>query len=178
MHDSKALLSYSTTISKVVSVLKHCKYEGDMRSRATLQIATEKLPPNLKEKWCFYVDKTNEDRLDLCLLENWLSRISFVYEGMSQPTEKRKEYHRRKANKTKQFSKSSNFSASSNVKEAQTTISDHCPLADGMLKIWNCPLCKNMNVNDRYAAVRKQRLCTDVWEKDVQSNFVKPTLVV
>ena len=78
---------------------------------------------------------------------------------MSQPTGERKEDHRRNANKTKQFPKSSNFSASSNVKEAQTTISDHCPLADGTHKIWNCPLFKNMNVNDRYAAVRKQRLC-------------------
>ena len=159
MHDSKALVSYSSTISNVVSVLKHYKYEGDLRSSATLQIAIEKLPPTLKEKWWFYVDETNEDRPDLCLLENWLSRMSFVYEGMSQPTGERKEDHRRNANKTKQFSKSSNFSAISNVKEAQATISDHCPLADGTHKIWNCPLFKNMNVNDRYAAVRKQRLC-------------------
>ena len=37
--------------------------------------------------------------------------------------------------------------------------SDHCPLADGTHKIWNCPLFRNMSVNDRYAAVRKQRLC-------------------
>ena len=159
MHDSKALVSYSTTISKVVSVLKHYKYEGDLRSSATQQIATEKLPPNLKEKWWFYVDETSEDRTDLCPLENWLSRLSFVYEGMSQPTGERKEDHRRNANKTKQFSKSSNFSSSSNVKEAQATISDHCPLSDGTHKILNCPLFKNMNVNDRYAAVRKQRLC-------------------
>ena len=56
----------------------------------------------------------------ICLLENCLSRMSFVYEGMSQPTGERKEDHRRNANKTKQFSE---------------------------------------NVNDRYAAVRKQRLC-------------------
>ena len=78
---------------------------------------------------------------------------------MSQPPGERKEDHRRNANKTKQFSKSSNFSAISNVKEAQATNSDHCPLADGTHKIWNCPLLKNMNVHDRYAAVRKQRLC-------------------
>ena len=159
MHDSKSLVCYSTTISNVVSVLKHYKYEGDLRSGATLQIAIEKLPPNLKEKWWFYVDETNEDRPDLCLLENWLSRMSFLYEGISQPTGERKEVHRRNANKTKRFSKSSNFSASSNVKEAQATISDGCPLADGTHKIWNCPLFKNMNMNDRYAAVRKQRLC-------------------
>ena len=99
MHDSKALVSYSTTISNVVSVLKHYKYEGDLRSSATLQIAIEKLPPNLKEKWWFYVDESNEDRPDPCLLENWLSRMAFVYEGMSQPTGERKEDHRR--NRTK-----------------------------------------------------------------------------
>ena len=73
MHDSKALVSYSKTISNVVSVLKHYKYEGDLRSSATLQIAIEKLPANLKEKWWFYVDETNEDRSNVCLLENWLS---------------------------------------------------------------------------------------------------------
>ena len=50
MLDSKALVNYSTTISNVVSVLKHYKYEGDLRSNATRQIAIEKLPPNLKEK--------------------------------------------------------------------------------------------------------------------------------
>ena len=158
-HYSKTLVSYSTTISNVVSVLKHYKYEGNLRSSATLQIAIEKLPPNPKEKWWFYVDETNEDRPDLCLLEKWLSRMSFVYEGMSQPPGESKEDHRRNGNKTRQFSKSSNFSGSSNVQEVQATNNNHCPLADGTNRIWNCPLFKNMNVNDRYAAVRKQRLC-------------------
>ena len=45
------------------------------------------------------------------------------------------------------------------MKETKQTQSDHCPLADGTHKIWNCPLFRNMSVNDRYAAVRKQRLC-------------------
>ena len=76
MHDSKLLVSYSTTINYVVSVLKHYKYEGDLRFSSPLQIAAEKFPPNLKEKWWFYVDETNEDRPDLYLLEKWLSRIS------------------------------------------------------------------------------------------------------
>ena len=47
-HDSKVLVSFSTTISNVVSVLNYYKYEGDLRSSATLQIAIEKLPPKLK----------------------------------------------------------------------------------------------------------------------------------
>ena len=46
MHDSKALASYSTTISNVVSAVRNYKYEGDLRSSATLQIAIEKLPLN------------------------------------------------------------------------------------------------------------------------------------
>ena len=36
---------------------------------------------------------------------------------------------------------------------------NNCPLADGTHKIWNCPIFKSMNVTDRYAAVRKERLC-------------------
>ena len=34
-----------------------------------------------------------------------------------------------------------------------------CQLADGTHEIWNCLLFKKMSVNDRYAAVREQRLC-------------------
>ena len=37
--------------------------------------------------------------------------------------------------------------------------SKNCPLADGTHKIWSCPIFKNRNVSDRYAAVRKERLC-------------------
>ena len=36
---------------------------------------------------------------------------------------------------------------------------NNCPLADGTHNIWNCPIFKNMNVTDRFAAVRKERLC-------------------
>ena len=45
------------------------------------------------------------------------------------------------------------------MKETKQTQSDHFLLADDTHKIWNCPLFRNMSVNDRHAAVRKQRLC-------------------
>ena len=93
------------------------------------------------------------------MFENWLSRIAFVHEGFSAFKGERREQDRRGIHRDKQFSKTSNFSASSNVKETKQTQSDHCPLADGTHKIWNCPLFRNVSVNDRYAAVRKQRLC-------------------
>ena len=96
---------------------------------------------------------------DLIMFEKWLSRIAFVHEGFSAFKGERREEDRRSTNRDKRFSKTSNFSASSNVKETKQTQSDHCPLADGTHKIWNCPLFRNMSVNDRYAAVRKQRLC-------------------
>ena len=44
-------------------------------------------------------------------------------------------------------------------KEAQSTENGHCPLTDSRNKILNFPLLKITNVNDRYPAVRKQRLC-------------------
>ena len=43
--------------------------------------------------------------------------------------------------------------------QTKQTQNDHCPLADGADKIWKCPSFKNMSVNDRYVAVRKERLC-------------------
>ena len=45
------------------------------------------------------------------------------------------------------------------MKETKQTQSDHRPLADSTQKIWSCALFRNMSVTDRYAAVRKQRLC-------------------
>ena len=36
---------------------------------------------------------------------------------------------------------------------------NNSPLADGTHKIWNCPIFKSMNVTNRYAAARKERLC-------------------
>ena len=49
-HDSTAIINYSITISNLVNVLKHCNFEGDLRSSSTLQGAIEKMPPNLKKK--------------------------------------------------------------------------------------------------------------------------------
>ena len=92
------------------------------------------------------------------MFEKWLSSIAFVHEGFSAFKGERRE-DRRSTNRDKRFSKTSNFSASSNVKETKQTQSAHYPLPDGTHKIWNCPLFRNMSVNDRYAAVRKQRLC-------------------
>ena len=37
--------------------------------------------------------------------------------------------------------------------------SDRGPLADGIYRIWSCPLFMNLNINERYMAVRKQLLC-------------------
>ena len=45
------------------------------------------------------------------------------------------------------------------MKENKQTQSNHFPLADGTQKIRNIPLFRNMRLNNRYAAVRKQRLC-------------------
>ena len=89
--------------------------------------------------------------------ERWLSRKVFMHERF--PAFKREQKEDRSTNRDKLFSKKSNFSASSNVKETKQMQSDHCPLAVGTHKIWNCPLFKNMIVNDLYAAVKKQRLC-------------------
>ena len=71
MHDSMAIFNCSMTISNLVKVLKQYNYEGDMRSRSTLPVAVEKLPPNLNEKWFFIVDEC-----DLTLLGRLLARMN------------------------------------------------------------------------------------------------------
>ena len=157
-HDSTGLISFSVIVSNFVNVLKKYKQIGDLQSSSTLYMAVDKLPQVLKEKWWFYVDDKDEDWLDLIMFEKWLSRIAFVHEGFSAFKGKRREEDQRSTNRDKRFSKISTFSANLNVKETKQTQSDHCPLAGGTHKIWNCPLFRNMSVNDWYAAVRKQRL--------------------
>ena len=159
MHDSTAIVYYSITIRNLVNVLRQNNNEGDLRSRSTLQVAIEKLPPNLKEKWFFFVDECQKDRPNLTLLEEWLARMAFVNEGMPSTKSERKVDDRPNGNKEKRFSKSSNISASSNENETKQKQNNNCPLADGTHKIWNCPIFKSMNVTDRYAAVRRERLC-------------------
>ena len=116
------------------------------------------LPQFLKRKWWFCVDDKDEDWPDLIMFEKGLSRIAFVHEGFLAVKGVRREEDRRSTNRDKRFSNTSNLSASSNVKETKQTQSDHCPLADGTHKKWNCPLFRDMSVNDGFAAVRKQRL--------------------
>ena len=158
-HDSAGLISFSVIVSIFVNVLKEYKQIGDLQSSSTLYMAVDKLPQVLKEKWWFYVDDKDEDWPDLIMFEKWLSRMACVHEGFSAFKGERKDEDRRSTNRDKRFSKTSNFSASSNVEEVKQMHNDHCPLADGTHKIWNCPLFRNMSVNDRHAAVRKQRLC-------------------
>ena len=104
--------------------------------------------------------------------------MAFVHEGFSSFKGEQKEEDRRNTNREKRLSKTSDFSASSNLQETKQTQNNHCPLADGAHKIWNCPIFKNMNVNDRYAAVRKERLCYGCLGKGMQSKIVKSTRVV
>ena len=158
-HDSTAIINYSITISNLVSVLKQYNYEGDLRSSSTLQVANEKLPPNLTEKWLFFVDECQENRPDLNLLEKRLARMVFVHEGIPSTKSEQKEDDRPIADKEKRFVELSNVSASSIANETKQMQNNNCPLADGTHKTWNCPIFKNMSVTDRYAAVRKQRIC-------------------
>ena len=122
-------------------------------------MTNEKLPTNLNKNWFFFVNECQEDRPALTLLEKWLTWMPFVHERMPSVKSKRKEDDHPKTNKEKRFSKSSKVSASSNAKEAKQMQNNHCPVVDGTHKNWNCPKFKTMNVTDRYAAVRKERLC-------------------
>ena len=157
MHDSTAKINYSITVSNLFNVLKQYNYEGELRSSSTLQVALEKLPQNLKEKWFFFDDERQEERPDLTLLDKSLAQMAFLHEGMQSTKSERKEDDRPKANKKKRLSKSSNVSASSNANKTKQMQNNNCPLAVGTDKIWNCPIFKNLNVIDRYAAVRKER---------------------
>ena len=71
MHNSTAIINYWITISNLVKVLKQYNYGGDLHSSSTLQVLFEKLPQKLKEKTFIFVDKGQEDRPKLIVLEKW-----------------------------------------------------------------------------------------------------------
>ena len=158
-HDKTILISFSILVLNFVIVLKEYKQIGDTQSSSTLYMAVDQIPRVLKEEWRFYVDNRYEDWPHLIIFEMWQSSTAFVHEGFSIFKGKWSEEERWSTNRDKRFSKTSNFSAISNVQATKQTKSDHCLLADGTHKILNCPLFRNMSLNDRYAAVRKQRLC-------------------
>ena len=158
MHDSTTIIINSLIISNLVNVLKQCNYEGDLRSSSTLQLAIEKLAPNLREKWFFFAEDCQEDTQDLIRLEKWLAQMAFVHKGMPSTKSVRKEDDQPIANKEKRFSKPSNVRVSLNANETKL-MQNNCPLADGSHKIRNCPIFNSMNVTNRYASVRKERLC-------------------
>ena len=162
-HDSTGLINFSVIVLNLMNVLKEFKQIGDLRLSPKLYLAVDKVPQFLKEKWWFFFDDKDEDWLDLIMFEKWLFRIAFVLYNYSKLKQSFKgeqnQKDRRSTNREKRFSKTLNFSASSNVKETKQTQSDHCPLTDGTHEIWICPLFKKMSANDRYAAVRNQRLC-------------------
>ena len=83
------------------------------------------------------------------MFEKRLSRIAFVHEKFSAFKGERREEDRRGTNRDKRFSKTSNFSASSSMKEMKQMQIDHCKLTDGTHTICNCPLFRNLIVNDR-----------------------------
>ena len=154
LHNSTGLINVSVIVLNFGNVLKENKQIGDLQSSSTLYMAEDKLHQVLKEKWWFYVDGKDEYWPDLIMFEKWLSRIAFVHEGFSAFKGERREEDQRSTNRDKLFSKTSNFSASSSVKETEQMQGDHCPLADGTHKIWNCQLFRNMSANYRNAAVR------------------------
>ena len=142
-HDSASLTQISVIVSNFVNVLKEYKQIGNLQSSSTLYKAVNKLPQILNEKWLFYVDERDEDSPDLIVIEKWLSRMAFVHEGFSSFISERKEKDMRETKGEKLFSKTL-----MNVNQTNPKQIDQYLLADATHRIWNCPLFKNMKIND------------------------------
>ena len=153
--DIARLFRWNLTTQQVWSEYKQV---GDLQPSSKLYMAVDKLPQVLKDKCFFCVGDKDEDWPDLIMFKKWLSRMAFEHEGFSVFKEEQREEDRRSTTRDKRFSKTLNFRANSKVKKTKQIQSEHFPLADGTNKYWNWPLFRNMSVNDRDAAVRKQRL--------------------
>ena len=148
-HNSTGLTCFSVIVTNFVIVLKEYKQIGDLQPSSTLCMEVGKLLQVLKENSCFYLDD-KEYRTDLIMVEKWLSRIAFVLERFFSFQGRAKRRRPKKHN---------NFRACSNVKETKQMQSNHSPLADDTCKILSFPKSRNMNMHNRYATARTQRLC-------------------
>ena len=93
-----------------------------------------------------------------------------LHGGFSAFEGERKKEDRRKTKREEFLKKTSNFSARSNVNETKSWQSDQCPLADGTLRIWICPILKNLNISNRCVALKKQ----GIWyEYMVEGHVIK-----
>ena len=91
------------------------------------------------------------------MFEKRLSKLAFVHDGFSAFKRERKA--RQAQHKEKNDYRLHRFSVPVPTKKGSQRKAIIVLVSDGPHRLWHCPLFMNMNVIDRYVAVRKQRLC-------------------
>ena len=87
MHNSDNIINYSGCISSLVGVFKSLSYDSDLKSAALLNIAVQKLPPNLKESWSLFTVKKHWVKPNLLDFNDWFkekARFNEEYRNKSK----------------------------------------------------------------------------------------------
>ena len=90
MYDSERLISYSATNSALVGLFQSLHYHQGLSKASLLGLATEKLPPNLRETWSIYTVEKNWDLPTLTEFNNSLKHNAEAHERMKLSSEKQK----------------------------------------------------------------------------------------
>ncbi len=160
-HDSAAIIKFAQLVSSCVNVLHQFDCQGDLQSKSVLNSAVRKLPPELKTKWLFYSKVQQLGQADFVVFATWLNDVAFVHDELML------QFSSTNTNRDRTTASSKKKSTTAHVADAKESNKDsssakswkQCPLEDGEHKIWNCQKFKEMDVQKRYEAIKKLKIC-------------------
>ena len=143
MHNSESIISYSASVSSLVSVFRSLNYVQDLSSATLLGQAVQKLPPNMNEAWSMHTVKRSLDRPTLIDFNDWLNDKAEAHERMKTASGKVKGDKNvpNTAAKTKTTFKVFAATTSTNQMKAKTEIMPtNCVACKEKHPLWRCPV--------------------------------------
>ena len=154
MHNSESIISFASSISSLVAVLKTLRYKYDLKSTSVLNQVFSKLPSNMKESWSLHSIKKCWRQPTILDFNDWLCEKAEAHEllrvsqNKSLPGETPKTgFHKPP---TKVFAAASKF---------DKPIYAPCLQCKGTHPPWSCSVFKEKTPTQRAQFSAQNRLC-------------------
>ena len=162
LHNSDSIISYSTTVSSLVGVIRSLNYLQDLSSASLLGQAFQKLPPNLKEAWSMNTVKRNLDRPTLIHFNDWLKEKAEAHERMKATSSKpnAEDVPASTVTKTKTGTKVFAATTSNQVTTETKPKGDrHCVACKDSHPLWRCPVFRRKTPTKQTKLAPEGKLC-------------------
>ena len=166
MHNSDSIISFASTISNLVGVLKSLSYTQDLERFALLNQALGKLPPNMKESWALLTMKRSLHQPSLLNFNDWQAEKAEAHERMRANTPKnRNQENQANAGLSKTVTKIlwSNSKVSDKKPNQQYA---PCVVCNSKHAIWSCSVYNEKTPTQRAKFAAEQKLCFSCLHSD------------